>query len=43
MLKRTDLEAETHAESLALADKYEQFMNVDVDTLLEELDVDTSN
>jgi len=35
VLKRTDLEAETHAESLALADKDEQFMNVDVDTLLQ--------
>ena len=43
MLKRTDLEAETHAESLALADKDEQFMNVDVDTLLEELDGNTAN
>ncbi len=43
MLKRTDLEAETHAESLALADKDEQYMNVNVDDLIEDLDVATSN
>ena len=43
VLKRTDLEAETHAESLALADKDEQFMDVNVDDLIEDLDIDTSN